>query len=111
LRFCFFAGREDFSAAQVRRTEENSPVRQHWEPRARPLAPERGVRIRARSHLSPRSGAGQLATWTQGSRPGLSSFALWALLEVRWLRLAALCRRSERIRKNGTPRPFACNTV
>ncbi len=73
------------------RPSHGSPVRQHWEPLARPLAPERGVRIRARSHLSPRSGAGQLATWTRASRPELSSFALWALLEVRWLRLAALC--------------------
>ncbi len=40
-----------------------------WEPRARPLAPERGVRIRARSHLSPRSGAGQLAPWAAILRP------------------------------------------
>ena len=44
--------------AQVRRTQELSPVRQRWDPRQDPLAPERGVRDRARAHRSPRSWAG-----------------------------------------------------
>src|ERR1017187_4101308 len=38
------------------------------------LAPERGVRIRTRGHLSPRSGAGSLANWTQGCAPWASIF-------------------------------------
>src|ERR1019366_8485159 len=37
-------------------------------------APGRGVRIRAQVHLSPRSGAGQLPTWTQGCAPWATIF-------------------------------------
>src|ERR1017187_2171384 len=41
-------------------------------------APERGERVSTAALLSPRSGAGQLATGTHGSRRGLCCFALRA---------------------------------
>src|ERR1017187_1049924 len=40
--FEFFAGRDDSSAAQVRRTQDPSPVRQHWGPRAESVSPGTG---------------------------------------------------------------------
>src|ERR1039458_3588961 len=67
LCIVFFAGREDCSAAQVRRTPEHSPVRQHWEPRAGRVSPGTG-----RKNPGPRA-----------------SFALRALWGVHGLRRAA----------------------
>ena len=72
--FEFFAGRDHSSVAQVRRTQEHSPVRQHWEPRAGRASPGTGRKNPGSGHLSPRSGAGSLATWTQGCAPWASIF-------------------------------------
>src|ERR1022692_4151516 len=79
LSYCpaFFAGRDDSSATQVRRTKEHSPVRQHWEPRAGRVSPGTGRK-------NPGSGASfapfrELVYWQPGPRavrPGLLSFAL-----------------------------------
>src|ERR1019366_2476577 len=72
--FEFFAGRDHSSVAQVRRTQEHSPVRQHWEPRAGRASPGTGRKNPGSGHLSPRSGAGSLANWTQGCAPWASIF-------------------------------------
>ena len=72
----FLAGRDDSSAAQVRRTQEHSPVRQHWEPRAGRVSPGTG-----RKNPGPRASFAPFRGWQIGPRPravrpGLFSFAL-----------------------------------
>src|ERR1035438_660893 len=57
---------------------DSSTVREHWERRERQASPGTGRKNRRRVLLSPRSGAGKFAIRTQGSRPGLFSFALRA---------------------------------
>ena len=69
---------------------DSSPVREHWERRERQASPGTGRKNWRRVLLSPRAGAGKFAIRTQGSRPGLFSFALRASGTFVWLRLAAL---------------------
>src|ERR1022692_3040989 len=57
---------------------DSSPVREHWERRERQASPGTGRKNLSRALLSPRAGAGKSAIRTQGSRPGLFSFALRA---------------------------------
>ena len=69
LYYClvFFAGRDDCSAAQVRRTQEHSPVRQHWEPRAGRVSPGTG-----RKNPGPRASFAPFRGWLIGDPdPGL----------------------------------------
>src|ERR1035441_2818633 len=87
--FEFFAGRDDSAAAQVRRTQEHSPVRQHWEPRAGRVSPGTGRK-------NPGSGAsfapvrgGLSGDLTQGCAPWASIFRPPG--SVRSMRFAA-CR-------------------
>jgi hypothetical protein len=60
------------------RPSHGSPGREHWERREGQASPGTGRKNWRRVLLSPRSGACQLAMPTQGSRPGLFSFALRA---------------------------------
>ena len=74
-----FAGRDDFQAAQVRRTQEISPVRQHWESRVESVSPGTGRKNPLARIFRPVPG---LVNWQLGPtavRRGLVSFALRAL--------------------------------
>jgi len=76
----FFVGRDDFSAAQVRRTQENSLVREHWDPRVGSVSPGTGRKNRPARIFRPVPG---LANWLPeptAVRHGLVSFALRALV-------------------------------
>ena len=84
------SARQFFRSARPGGASDNSPVREHWERREGQPSPGTGRKIRRRVLLSPRSGARQFAMRTQGSRPGLFSFALRASEPFSWLRLATL---------------------
>src|ERR1035438_7153334 len=90
LCLVFFAGRDDSCAAQVRRTQEISPVRQHWEPRTGRVSPGTG-----RKNPRPRASFAPFRGWFIGDRlptavrRGLVSFALPASVRSA---LFAACR-------------------
>jgi hypothetical protein len=80
-----------FFRAQVRRTQEHSPVRQHWEPRAGRISPGTG-----RKNPGPVASFAPFRGWsittdTHGSAPRANIFRrLRALCGVCCLRLAAM---------------------
>jgi len=110
-----FAGRDNFQTAQVRRTQEHSPVRQHWEPCTGRVSPGTGRK-------SPRPGASfaPFRGWLisglvpRAVRPGLLSFALRALYRICCLRLGRAVGQAVNLRTDwqsvqpGAARPRLC---
>src|ERR1039458_10000612 len=76
-----FAGRDDFQAAQVRRTQEISPVRQHWASRVESVSPGTGRKNPLARIFRPVPGLLNWRPRPRAVRPGLVSFALRALSE------------------------------
>jgi len=72
LFLVFFAGRHDSSAPKSEGRKSIAQCAGTGNRAQDALAPERGVRIRAPVHLSPRSGAGE--AWTQGCAPWANIF-------------------------------------
>src|ERR1035438_8138867 len=76
----FSARGADFQTTQVRRTQENSPVRQHWEPRVGNGSPGTGRKNPLTRIFRPVPGLTDCQRGPTAVCRGLVSFALRALL-------------------------------